>query len=399
MIFLKQTAPLVFAMVIMPFTSLRLGPIGLGEIIFLFIFLLLLVQTRMRLPGLKGFLFTKFWMAYIAMTVVGAFYNHLFLGSVSGEISLMLFDLIAFLVVAVIVYLLEYKALTDPGGFRGLAWNVYRLQFLAFAGLHIVSYFQPNILGLPLRYYVYFTPLVENVHQTAMLLCSLPFLGLFFLQTKEGLMIKTLLLISFVWYGVMAFETGTSKAGLGFILGGFVALTMALYSSMNKVFRLSAIVVLISVSTSVFMWRYEEILGILTTAFSDADPASARAILYSKGLEHALNSIFVGYGPGPHIQFVSGIYSDVHQTFLAIFLQGGLIALTMFLVFLALVLRRVVLNPYLIGGLASTMIYMTGGDILRRAPMWIFLLTIFYLARSLRRIKPQDTDYLSPTKR
>ena len=87
---------------------------------------------------------------------------------------------------AVIVYLLEYKALTDPGGFRGLAWNVYRLQFLAFAGLHIVSYFQPNILGLPLRYYVYFTPLVENVHQTAMLLCSLPFLGLFFFTDQGG---------------------------------------------------------------------------------------------------------------------------------------------------------------------------------------------------------------------
>lgn len=388
MVVLKKTALIVFAIAIMPFTTLRIGPIGLGEIIFLGAFVVFLRKTKLRLPVLKGYLFTRFWLTYISVVSIGMFYNHLFLGSVSGTISQMLFDLVAFLIVTVIVYLLETKALTDPDGFARLAWNVYIAQFLAFAVLHVLSYGTSSIAGMPLRVYTSFTPLVNNVHQTAMLLCSLPFLGMFFFRTRPGLSIKLLLLISVAWYCVMALETGSTKAFLGLLVGGLIAgVHVFFYFFRSWRLRIFSTIVLIGLVSTIFALNLDEIVSSSMILFSEADPADARAYLYNKGLEHWLNSPLVGYGPGPHILYSGGTFWDVHQTFISILLQGGLVAMMIFVVFVSFVFRSTFRNPFLFAGLASTLVYATGGDILRRAPMWIFLLTIFYLAKSLERAK------------
>jgi hypothetical protein len=390
MVVLKQTGLIVFAIAIMPFTALRIGPIGLGEIIFLGAFVVLLCQTKLCLPWGKGYVFTRFWLAYIAVTTVGMYYNHLFLGSASGTISQMLFDLAAYLIVTVIVYLLETKALNDPEGFERLAWNAYVAQFLAFAGLHVLSYGVSSIAGLPLRYYQFFSPLVDNLHQAAMVLCSLPFLGMFFFRTRPSLMMKLLLLISAVWYGVMAFETGSTKAFLGLLVGCLVAgVHVIFYSFGYRSQRALITIALIGVVVTIFALNFDEVIGRASVFFVEADPSDARAYLYSKGLKHAMDSPLIGFGPGPHILYIGGKYWDVHNTFLAALLQGGLVALMIFIVFLGFVVRRTFQNPFLLSGLASVMIYTTGGDILRRAPIWIFLLTIFYLATSLRQTDTQ----------
>ena len=390
MVVLKHTWLIVFAIAIMPFTALRIGPIGLGEIIFLGAFVVLLRQTKLGVPWDKRYVFTRFWLAYIVVTIVGMFYNHLFLLSASGTISAMLFDLTAYLIVTVIVYLVETKALNDPEGFERLALNAYVVQFLAFAGLHVLSYSTGSIAGLPLRNYHFFTPLADNVHQTAMLLCALPFLGLYFLRTRPSLKIKLLLLISAGWYGVMALETGSTKAYLGLLVGGIVAVVHVIFYSFGyKSQRVLVTLVLIGLVASIFLLNFDEIMGRAAFSFGEADPADARAYMYSEGLEHAMESPLIGFGPGPHILYTGGKYWDVHQTFLAILIQGGLVALTMFIVLLSFVARRAFQNPFLFAGFASVMIYATGGDILRRAPMWIFLLMIFYLAPSLRRTETQ----------
>lgn len=390
MVALKQTAPIVFGIVIMPFTALRIGPIGLGEIVFLSAFVVLLAQTKLRLPAGKGYVFTWFWLAYISVTSVGMFYNHLFQSGVSGTITQMRFDLAAFIIVTIIVYLLETKALTDPKGFQRMVWNAYVVQFLIFAGLHVLSYRLDSIAGLPLRYYWMFTPLVDNLHQTAMLFCALPFLGLFFFHTQPRLIMKLLLLISVAWYGVMALESGSSKAYLGLLVGGLVTgVHLIFYSSAHRLQQALVTIALISVVITILVLNFDEIFGRAQFLFGEADPGNARAYLYNKALEHAMGSLLIGYGPGPHILFTGGIYWDVHQTFLAILLQGGLVSLLIFIIFLGFVARRTFNSPFLCAALASAMVYAAGGDILRRAPMWIFLLTIFYLAPSLRRPQTQ----------
>lgn len=344
---------------------------------------------RKRLPAPKGYIFTQFWIFYIFVTTVGLFYNHLFLLGISGTISQTSFDVAAFLIVTIIIYLLENKARNDPKEFEALVWKVYVAQFLAFAVLHVLSYGAGSIAGIPLRHYTSFTPFVNNVHQTAMLLCVLPFLGLFFLQTQPRFLVKVFLLVSILWYSVMAMETGSTKASLGLVVGGAVAVMhIIFYSFKHRGQKILTTITLAAALATFFVLNLDELMLQAGVFFLEADPHEARAFLYTAGLEHATHSLLIGYGPGPQILYGDGTYWDVHQTFLAVLLQGGLVAIIAFFLFLSSVMRRVFQNPFLLAGFASLMIYAMGGDILRRVPMWIFLLTVFYLTPTMRRREP-----------
>lgn len=377
----KRNSPIVFAIVIMPFTAIRFGPIGLGEIIFLLTFVTILVSKHGRLTIPNGLVFSKFWLAFICVSSFGAFYNHLFLGSMTGTISQMLFDLSAYILILLIVFLLETKAHWNPGAFKNLVWRTYIVQFVAFSGLHVLSYFTSSIAGLPLRYYSFFAPLVENLHQTAMLLCTLPFLGLYYMRTRSGIAVKAFCFVSVVWYSIMALETGSTKAAMGLVVGALaVGVHSALYSNGTNRQKLIISFFLIAVFILLLGFNSDELQKLAVSFFIEADPSDIRRFLYFQGLKHSQDSILIGFGPGPHIKYDGDRFWDVHQTFLAVLLQGGLIGILLFLTLLWILARRTFQNPFLFAVFSSAMVYATGGDILRRIPIWILLVFVFYLA-------------------
>jgi len=97
----------------------------------------------------------------------------------------------------------------------------------------------------------------------------------------------------------------------------------------------------------------------------------------------------VGYGPGPHILGLDevGKFSDAHNSFITLGLQAGLPGIILVAVLFAGFIKRAYFNPWLMGALASFAVYLSGGDILRRIPIWIILIMFVYLSQHERKTR------------
>jgi hypothetical protein len=241
--------------------------------------------------------------------------------------------------------------------------------------LYAISFITPNIFGLQLKYYQLFAPLVKNVHQIAMILVILPFIGIKILLQEKGVLFKAFILVLIVLDIIMTLNTGSTKAMLGILLGGSTLLILSFlvgFNKINKYFILFSSIVLLAlflIQTDFFQF--------LEAGFKEADPSNARAEIYTKALSVGFNSPIVGHGTGPHIER-SGKFWDTHQTYLAVFVQTGLIGLILFISLILKLIHKTINHPTLLAALITIIIYASGGDILRRLPIWIFLVFLFH---------------------
>ncbi|MFM8579021.1 MAG: hypothetical protein ACKOCN_09510, partial [Planctomycetaceae bacterium] len=100
----------------------------------------------------------------------------------------------------------------------------------------------------------------------------------------------------------------------------------------------------------------------------------------------------IGYGPGPHITLAGDTFWDAHNTFLTVFLQGGICAVALFAVTLIRVGFGSSIPFFLLGALSAIGVYVLGGDVLRRLPTWLMVVGILFLSRQARRLRADDHD-------
>lgn len=390
---------LLVASVLVPFTELRIGPIGLGEVAILIAFLLMIHFGSGRLGASQLFFVPRFWLLFILASCMGFFYNFFILYQSSGSVEGAAFDLTAYSFVLVFCLLASKQENFGKAGPASFFQRLYLLWFVVFSSLFLVSLSTPTIFGLPLRTYTAFTPLVSNVHQTAMLLCALPFLGVFFLTKSRSIYSKIWIAASIPLFGFMALSTQATKATMAIIIGSLVFVAWLLVfrpkgrgrSILNLILIPSFFLTLIVI----LAMNYGAVAASAIDFFHEADPQQAREIIYSDAFEHAVHSLLVGYGPGPQVLY-GGKYWDAHMTFLTVFLQAGLVGLALFLILAAQVVRTIYWSPALLACFTAIAIYALGGDILRRLPIWILVMGLATLGQGLspRTIKAR---LLSPS--
>ena len=77
-----------------PFTSLRFGIVGLGELLILSAVLIGILNAGMAIRLDKRMkIFYNFWIAFLAVSIIGLYFNNFFAVSVSGTFESMVFDL------------------------------------------------------------------------------------------------------------------------------------------------------------------------------------------------------------------------------------------------------------------------------------------------------------------
>jgi O-antigen ligase len=369
-----QAKLLILAFIISPFTLLRVGFLGLGEVILLVIFLFN-VSKKITKKDWKFFYVTKFWLLYLFISIFGLGYNVLILGHETGTIDGMLFDFAAYTALLFSSFILEYNIIAR----RVNTYVFLKYVFLSFsivlASLYITSFFTPTIFGLPLKYYDYFAPLVKNLHQVSMLIPPLAFIGIKIFRQERGGLLKGFILALIILDIVMALSTGSTKAMLGIIVGSGVFVAMLLLVKFGRTMKylillftsILAIVILIQMNFGEF----------LVKGFEDADPAGARSYFYAHALEIGSNSFLVGHGTGAHIDH-AGKFWDAHQTYLTVFLQTGILGLVLFVWLSLYTVHNVVIHPSLLAATMAILIYALGGDILRRLPIWFILIFLFH---------------------
>jgi O-antigen ligase len=256
------------------------------------------------------------------------------------------------------------------------AWGII------YAILYLVSFFTPTIMGFPLRYYNYYSPLVDNVHQAASITCGLGFVMFYFSGRAGFFHIKLGYIILGMLFVGMALEAGSTKASMGIVAGFFGMLIIGAYNLFARrglvskaIFLGSALGFLLTVVTL----NYDLIMALAIAFFTESDGQGAREALYSVGFRHGMGSPFIGFGPGSHAPWQNG-FSDAHNTLLTVFLQSGLIGVLLFLMLMASFVKRTSVNLALFGAACAFGIYVLGGDILRRLPIWIIVLGLWYFS-------------------
>lgn len=366
-----------------PFTTLRFGFVGPGEILILVAALIAFHSGggKLRLDA-RMQIFYRYWITFLTIMILGLCYNS-FSTSPSGRPGTPVFDFFAY------IFILLSIVVTGHYSHKKLdfAMNFFRRLFLywslVYVALYAISFSTPSILGMPLRYHHFFSPLVENVHQAASITCAMGFVALYLGTQSSGFLVKLFYVIVAVLFAMMALDSGSTKAMLGVVSGGIVSVAFLIgYRPRGKgrlPLNVMSLFLITAAALVVFARNTDSIVHLAVQFFSESDGGGAREALYSVGFEHGLDSPVVGYGPGSHAPFARG-FSDAHNTTLTIFLQSGLLGVFAFALLIGGLMRKLSVNFALLGVFVAIGMYVLGGDILRRLPTWIMLMGIVYFA-------------------
>jgi O-antigen ligase len=374
---------LVIAMLFSPFTALRIGPIGITEIAVLIFSVIVLLRNKHVIHiGRRNdrFIFTKFWVAFMMLSITGLFYNYVIRGHISGTPGSMMFDSFSYIVVGLTCFALEIELnKKDSMKIWIIIKSIYISTSVVMLTIFIISKYTNSILGFTLNHYGFFRPLASNIHHISMGLSALPFIGLQLLFDEKFKVYKLFWLLLIVSNLLAASATGSVKVVMGFSIG-FVVFLFYLVITHIKSWKLkiASITLLSAISIILIASKYSTILHSLFDFFNEEDLSGARNALYSSSLSKIMDSPIVGYGPGPHAELRFGSYHDAHQTFLTLGLQGGLFSILLYTGLIYRAIKTYAKDPYIIGSFIGIFLYAVGGDILRRLPMWILLMLFYY---------------------
>jgi len=386
------------AALLTPFTALRFGVFGIGEILVASALLMMLMLNNgsfLKTPALMPIL--QFWSLYLFIIALGFFYNNLFLEHASGTIDSALFDFMAYLTIFFVVIILSDERLyigTTPIIFYKI---IFIMWSMVYSVLYVLSYFTNQIYGFPLRYYLFFSPLVENVHQAAMITSVMPFIMWHLATMVNNIFLRGWCLVSGFLFVLMALESGATKAIMAIVVGVVISFIYSLIKKFTyrgdklvKVLFWFLIVLIVYVVVATY---FNDIIFIAEKFFHESDQSAVRENIYAIGFNHGFNSFIIGYGPGAHINYTGNYYSDAHNTTLTIFLQGGVMAVIILYLTIYRLIKSVTAAPLLLGAFFAISMYFFGGDILRRLPIWVIFIGIIYLSgKSTRAGMLQNTS-------
>lgn len=388
---------LMFGLFLTPFTSLRFGFAGPGEI-FILLATIIAVFTGRFLIRIDSRLkiFYTFWIIFIVISMFGLYFNNFFLDYPSGTSESMIFDLFSYIfIILTIVVIGHYASLNDDFSVTFFK-KLFIYWAIAYVILFAISFVTPSIFGMPLRYHEYFSPLVKNIHQASMVTAAMSFVMLYLCIISQNFITKLLFFIATCLFAFMALTSGSTKAMLGILVGGLICLVHFVGYRPTGRGRGFINIITFFVTTAfmlVFLFLYtDELVFLAVQFFTENDGADgSRQKIYMTGFMNGLNSPLVGFGPGAHVPYRGGFW-DAHNSTLTIFLQAGLIGVLTFVWFNLQVLKKLSVNFALFGAIAAIGMYIIGGDILRRLPIWIILIGLYYFA--LYQPKLNKSSYL-----
>lgn len=388
---------LVAAAVVAPFTALRFSVVGVGEILLLCSLLLILMQSRghFRIDQVTRPLVT-FWVAYLGCISLGFLFNVFALGHASGTYSGAIFDFLSYTMILSVILMAGHSPLYSGTSAEDFFRRLFTLWGITFSTLYVLSLQTTQIMGLPLRYHSYFAPLVDNVHQAAMLTSPMPFVMWHMALRRQSMWMRLFYVVTGGLFAQMALESGSTKAALGLIAGAGVSAAFFIYQRLplgrSRVLRGLTLGAIAAVTLMMLVASSDSLMPLAIRFFTDNDGNAAREHLYTRAYRHGLESMVIGYGPGPHIALAGDTFWDAHNTFLTVFLQGGICAVALFAVTLIRVGFGSSIPFFLLGALSAIGVYVLGGDVLRRLPTWLMVVGILFLSRQARRLRADDHD-------
>lgn len=397
----KYKSLIAISLFFAPYTALRVFQIGISEFMILILFGLALFSRRVRLIlNLRDrFIFTRFWLYFLFFSFLGFAYNYFFMAFPSGDLSSTLFDLAAYLFV--FMCCLSLESLFGKGpiklDFEGLFKSVFVFSSTVLLFFFIISSrIHGSIFGFSLNYFGAFRPFATNIHHVSMFVAPLPFLGLKCILNSKHWYSKVILFGLVISSIIIGINTRSAKIILAFYMGFFAFLISEILLNRHlKSVRRVLLLILVVQGLLLGMFFWDNIYSQVLSFFGEVDLSGARYVIYTGSLEKSLNSPIVGYGPGAHAVGIGGYFVDAHQTFLTALLQAGILGVIIYGVLMIRILTKCINDPFILGAYFSILLYSIGGDIMRRLPMWLFLVLFYYycLQKDENRITRRKYSY------
>lgn len=373
---------LIIIVVSGPFTQLRIAKIGISEIasIMFVISILFRKELRFSLKNKYYFIFTKFWLIFFVFMTFGFSYNMVFRINLLNRFNKIFVDLMAYIIVSLICISLELLIYNiEKIDYLFIYKKIFYYSSIIFLILFILSRITSSIFGYTLLQEHNFRPLATNVHHAAMSMAPLPFIGLMLLLNERKMYLRILIIFLMVSNIFVSYYMGSTKLLMGLVLGVLLLFFFFFKNIINKVLLkyIFYIVIIITIIVTMSI-KHETILKYAIDFFQTEDVGGARQNLWSSSVPKIMKSPLIGYGPGPHAVLSEGVLFDAHQTILTIGLQAGVI---MIIVFFNLIRKMYIIlskDAIALSSIAGIFVYSLGGDILRRIPMWIFLILSYY---------------------
>lgn len=371
-----------------PFTILKVGFFGISELLVFLLFILIIINrnSRLLIRSFKNSVFIKFWYLFILANFIGLINNYLFLEVPSGNIQSMLLDMSAYLFIFLTSFTLEVTFSKQNVRFPYIKLIIRMYVFLSLLIMFflILSNFSSTFLGLPVMHHTFFAPLSSNLHHFGMVIGPLIFVGLLLIVNEKKVSKKLFLVGLFASNVLAAFNVGAAKVNLG-IYAGFILLSVYILIELLKKFdwklKFSIYTFISLLITTFISFFYQPLTRYTLDAFSEEDVGGARSGLYSQAIEKGFKSFLTGYGPGGHVEISALGLADVHQTILTIFLQAGVLGVILFIILYVQIVSTCFRNKYIMAAIMPITVYLLGGDILRRLPIWILLIVFYYYCK------------------
>jgi len=314
----------------------------------------------------------------------------------SGNLSSSIFDLAAYAFVFMCCLSLESLFRKDLSNFdfQGLFDTVFIFSSTVLLILFLISRTRGSILGFPLSYFGAFRPFATNIHHVSMFVAPLPFLGLKSLFNSKHWYLRVILFGLIISDIVIGMNTRSTKFTLSIILGFFTFLVSGVLKN-RYLWHVRRILLLLLVIFFLLLGLlfWDNIYNQASNFFVEEDLSGARYVIYTGSIEKSLNSPIVGYGPGAHAVGIGGSFVDAHQTFLTALLQAGIMGVIIYGVLMIRILRKCTNDPFILGAYFSVLLYSLGGDIMRRLPMWLFLVLFYYYCLQKDENRIADRNY------
>jgi hypothetical protein len=349
---------------------------GLGELCFILLFIIIIFRPIIK-NWVNLFHFSRFWIIYLLVSIFGFVYNTFLGGHATGTIKSMLFDFGAFTLVLMTCFSLENLIRKGQISTYALIRNIFLASSIPMTVLYIISIYTPSIFGLPLKHHHNFSPLANNLHQISMFLVPLPFIGLKVISVEKKWWFRLLVGILLLFDAYMAINTGSAKAYLSIYFGIFCFLMLYVYNKFQYKLRIFLVALILSISTCLVSYYSENIAIYLKEYLVFNDIHNGRQLLYFEALKVGFTSPFIGLGTGQHILY-NGKLWDAHQSFLTAFLQAGFIGIILLARLFYKMLIRNMKEPAIFAAVIAILFYALGGDILRRLPIWVLMVLLFY---------------------
>ncbi|MDX9920205.1 MAG: hypothetical protein RB289_09545 [Paludibacter sp.] len=368
----------------LPFSELRISFFGIGELIFLYLFLVSQIKhNKIRKRNRFKKVFSEFWSFFISMLLIGFVINVVVFKRYENLDSVF-FDFFAYLFVFIVIITLEKYLVNKMIDVLKICKLFFILSSSILILLYFISFSNSTLFGFTLTRFNHFQPFSTNVHHIAMFLSPLFFIGVFVLENTKHKISKTVILLFLVVIFFMIQSTNAFKANFGLFAGIIVYLYLLLFKAFDRKSRQTFHFVVFPIFFLFFLIHFDSISNYLVEVFIEEDVGSGRRSIYQLALNKIMISPFFGFGPGAQIYF-NGEFWDAHQTLLTLLLQGGVFAFLSFAFLFLRIIKTVISSPSLFSCLIAISIYVLGGDILRRLPIWIVLVLIYYFAYKNKR--------------